>query len=68
MLFLCDIANVAQKTFEIVQNQVHVNIMNYIERTSTARTRESRDFHSTCEELRDVSRKWQLTLCAVMAS
>ena len=47
-----------------------MNIINYIERTSTAcaRERESRNFHSTCEEPRDVSRKLQLTLCAIMAS
>ena len=44
MLFLCNIANVAQRTLEIVQNsrsREHGDIINYIdknvERTSTAR-------------------------------
>ena len=54
MLFLCNIANVAQRTFEIVQksrSREHGVIINYIDknvgRTSTAHTRarESRDFH-----------------------
>ena len=51
MLFLCNIVNVTQRTFEIVKNRDHVNIINYIdknfERTSTARAqeREFRDFH-----------------------
>ena len=52
MLFLCNIANVAQGTFEIVhklRSREHGDIINYIdkkvERTSTAHARESRDFH-----------------------
>ena len=51
MLFLCNIANVAQRTFEIVQkSRSREYNNNYIdknvERTSTARdVRESRDFH-----------------------
>ena len=52
MLFLCNIANVAQRTLEIVQksrSHEHGDIINYIdknvERTSIAQARESRDFH-----------------------
>ena len=47
MLFLCNIANVAQRTFKIVQKS------------------RSREYG---EVRRDVSRKLQLTLCAIMAS
>ena len=52
LLFLCNIANVAQRTFEIVQksrSHEHGNIINYIdkkvERTSTVRVHESRNIH-----------------------
>ena len=72
MLFLCNIANVAQRTFENVQklrSHKHGDIINYIdknvERTSNARTRESPEI-SMCKIPRDVSRKLQLTLCAIM--
>ena len=69
MLFLCNIANVAQRTFEVFQKSRYANIINYInkkvERTSTARVGPE---ISTCEVPRDVSRKLQLTLCVVMES
>ena len=65
--------NVAQRTLVIVQNsrsREHSDI-NYIdmnvEHTSTARARASPEI-STCEVRCDVSRKLQLTLCAIMAS
>ena len=52
MLFLYNIANIAQRTFEIVQKSrscEHGDIINYVnkntERTSTAYVRESQDFH-----------------------
>ena len=54
VIFLQYIANVTQRTFEIVlKNRDHANNYNYIiisiiknvERASTARARESRDFH-----------------------
>ena len=74
MLFLCDIANVAQRTFKIVQKQgscKHGDIINYInkniERTSTMRARESPET-STCEVPRDISRVLQVTLCVIMVS
>ena len=75
MLFLCNIhvANVAQRTFEIIQklrSREHGDIFNYIdknvEHTSTARARASPET-STCEVPHDVSRKLQLTLCVIMA-
>ena len=56
--------------WRLSKNRGHANIINnYIEHTSTARAREreSLDFHSTCEESHDVSRKLELTLCALMA-
>ena len=71
MLFLCNIANVAQRTFEIVQksrSREHGDIIiltrMYID---CARVRESRDFHVRGLP-RDVSRKLQLTLCVIMVS
>ena len=74
MLFLCNTANVAQRTFEIIQNsrsREHGDIMNYIaknvERTSTAHAHMSPE-PSTCEVPRDVSRKMQLSLCAIIVS
>ena len=52
MLFFCNIANVAQRTLEIIQksrSHEHGDIINYIdknvERTSTAQVHESQDFH-----------------------
>ena len=65
-IFFCNIANVAQRTFEIVQksrSREHGDII-----ISTRTYVVSRDLTSTCEVLRDVSRKLQLTLCAIMAS
>ena len=52
-------------------NRVHANKINYIdknvERASTAHARASPET-SMCEVPCDVSRKLQLTLCAIMAS
>ena len=50
MLFLCNIANVAQRTFEIVQksrSREHGDIIiNYIDKNvDCVRARQSRDFH-----------------------
>ena len=54
VIFVQYIANATQRTFEIVQKyRDHTNIYNYliisiirnVERASTARARESRDFH-----------------------
>ena len=49
MLFLCNIANVAQGTFEIVQksrSREHGDIINYIDKNVRCLcARESRDFH-----------------------
>ena len=69
MLFLCNIANVAQRTFEIVQKSRSRKHGQDVEHTSTARVR-ARESPETsmCEVPRDVSRKLQLTLCAIMAS
>ena len=69
MLFLCNIVNVAQRTFEIVQksrSREHGNIINYINK-NVERACASPEI-STCKAPRDVSRKLQLTLCAIMAS
>ena len=57
--------------WRLFKNRGHANIINnYNEHTSTARAREreSRDFHFTCEEPHDVSRKLVLTLCVMMLS
>ena len=74
LLFLCNIANIAQRTFKIVQksrSREHGDIINYIDKnvqlTSTTRVHASPKT-STCEEPHDVSRKLQLTLCVIMAS
>ena len=64
MLFLCDIAKVSKNIRDRSKIGFHANILLII----ISCARESRDFHSTCEEPRDVSRKLQLTLCAIMAS
>ena len=51
MLFLCNIANIAQRTFEIVQkiSREHGDVINSIDknvkRMSTTHMRESREFH-----------------------
>ena len=71
LVFLCNIANVAQKTFEIVQNSrsrengyiILSTIMYVLQLCVHARSETS-----TGEVSRDVSRKLQLTLCAIMAS
>ena len=66
MLFLCNIANAAERTFEIVKksrSRKHGDIINYIdknvERTPTACVPSPETF--TCEVPPDVSRKLQLT-------
>ena len=70
MLFLCNIANVAQRTIErLFKNRDHANIINYIDKNIEAPARERvRPETSTCEVPRDVLRKLQLSLCAIMAS
>ena len=54
MLFLCNIANIAQRTFKIIQksrSRKHGDIINYVDKnikcmsTARARDRKSRDFH-----------------------
>ena len=68
MLFLCNIANVAQRTFEIVQkskSREHGDII-ILTRMYVDSARESPET-STCEVPHDVSRKLQLTLCEIMA-
>ena len=71
MLFLCNIANVAQRTFEIIQKSRSRELGDIIISTRTANIRRlctrSPEI-STCEVLRDVSRKLQLALCAIMTS
>ena len=74
MLFLCNIANVAQRTFEIVQtsrlrehgdiNNYYNNIKKNVCRVSARASPET----SMYEVPRDVSRRLQLTSCAIMAS
>ena len=70
MLFLCNIANVALRKFEIVQKSRSCKHGDRIISTrmyvNCVRERESPET-STCEEPRDVSRKLQLTLCVIMA-
>ena len=67
--FLCNIASFAQRTFEIVQKSrshehgdiiISTRMCVYCARVSPKT--------STYEVPRDVSRKLQLTLCAIMAS
>ena len=63
MLFLCNIANVTQKTFKIIQKSrscKHGNIIISKKRTSTACASPET---STCEVPRDISRKLQLNVC-----
>ena len=66
------IANVAQRTFEIVQksrsanNIIIILIIKKVECMSTARMRESLDFH--VRGTGDVLIKLQLSLCAIMTS
>ena len=70
MLFLCNIASVAQKTFEIIQNSksrehgdIIISTRMYVDCVHMRVPR-----LPTCEVPCDVSRKLQLTLCAIMAS
>ena len=71
MLFLCNIANVAQEHLKSFKNRDHTNIINYIDKnvecTSVDCACESPET-SMCEVPHDISRKLQLTLCAIMAS
>ena len=66
MLFLCNIAKLLKEHLRSL-NRDHANIIiNYIDK-NVKRMRKSPDT-STCEVPRDVSRKLQVTLCAIMAS
>ena len=68
MLFLWNIANVAQRTFEIVQksrSREHGDII--ISTRTHVDCAHASPETSTCEVPRDVSRKLQLTLFAIMA-
>ena len=69
MLFLCNIASVAQRTFKIVQKSrsrehgdIIISTRMYVD---CVRLRESQNF--PCEVPRDVSRKLQLTLSVITA-
>ena len=69
MLFLCNIANIAQRTFKTIQKlrsrehgDIIISTRTYVDCACVSPET------STCEVLRDVSRKLQLTLCAIMAS
>ena len=73
MLFLCNIANVAQRTFGIIQksrSREHGDIINY--RTSNVRRLRVRENPETSmihvRGTHDVSRKLQPTLCEITAS
>ena len=74
MLFLCNIANVAQRTFEIVQklrSRKHGDIINYIDKNIECTVRccaRASPETSTCEVPCNVSIKLELTLCGIMAS
>ena len=73
MLFLCNIANISQGTFEIVQKSRSHERGDIIISTITRTYADCACMHtspetSTCEVPRDVSRKLQLTLCAIMPS
>ena len=68
LLFLCIIAKVAQRTFEIVQKlrsrehgDIIISTRMYVDCAASPET-------ATCEVPCDVSRKLQLTLCLIMAS
>ena len=69
MLFLCSIANVAQRTLEIIQklkSHEHGDII--ISTRTYVDCARARPETSTCEIPSDISRKLQLTLRAIMAS
>ena len=68
MLFLCNIANVPQRTFEIVQKSRSRGHGDIIILTRTYVDYACKSQTATCKVLRDVSRKLQLTLCSIMAS
>ena len=68
MLFLCNIANIAQTTFEIVQKSSHVNMAIQLYRQKCMSTACVNLETSTCEVPHDISRKLQLTLCVIMVS
>ena len=73
MLFLCKIASVAQRTFEIVQksrSRKHGDIITctYSDKNVCRLYVCASPETSTCEVPRDISRKLQLTLCVIMAS
>ena len=68
-LFLCNVANIAQRTFEIVQklrSREHGDII-ISTRTNVDCVCASHKTYA-CEVPRDVSRKLHLTLCGIMAS
>ena len=70
MLFLCNRANVAKKN---IRDRSKIEIMrtwryNYIDKNVRCVRVLASTETSTCEVPRDVSRKLQLTLCAMMAS
>ena len=70
MLFLCNIANVAQRKFKIVHKSrscKHSNIIISTKMYVDCVCMPSPET-STCEVPRDVSIKLQLSLCAIMAS
>ena len=69
MLFLCNVAKLAQRTFEIVQKSKscgHGDIIIYINKNVRTLIRSPET--STCEVPSDISRKLQLTLCMIMPS
>ena len=55
-VILCNIVNVAQRTFEVVKNRDHANILYIYRQERRLRARASPET-STCEVPRDVSRK-----------
>ena len=60
MLFLCNIANIAQRTFEIIQklrSREHGDIINYIDKNVCRLRARASPETSMCEVPRDVSKK-----------
>ena len=70
LLFLCNIASIAQRTFEIVQKLRSRRTWqyNYIDKNVRGLCARESPETSMCKVSCDVSRKLQLTLCAIMAS
>ena len=69
-VFLCNIANIAQRTFKIDQKLIsreHGDIIISTKNVRHLRARASPET-STCEVPFDVARKLQLNLCAIMLS